>query len=175
LKPLTTAHVELDYAALMVSKDMLRRWSGTQWPEDDFTLADNRKDLERHQREHQERVAFTFTVMNPAETECLGCVYINPLENVIRRANATAELPAVKDYEATIAFWAKQPRLADELDQRLFDALRAWLQRDWAFSHVYFMTNNRDLRQVDLFTRGGLQLYCTLERSGRDGKQAIYH
>src|SRR5262245_61939742 len=113
LKPLTPAHVEMDYAALMVSKDMLRSWGGSTWPDDDFTVADNLKDLERHHREHESRVALTFTVMNPAETECLGCVYLNPLESLLRYTKGAEELASVGGHVAYVAFWVKEPRLAD--------------------------------------------------------------
>ncbi len=44
LMPLTPQHVHLDYAALMNDKEMLRQWSGSAWPEDDFTVSDNLKD-----------------------------------------------------------------------------------------------------------------------------------
>ena len=82
-KPLTTDHVHLDYAALMVSNEMLQLWSGTSWPSADFTIEENWEDLDMHDREHQERVAFTYTVLNPDETECLGCIYINPLTSYV--------------------------------------------------------------------------------------------
>jgi hypothetical protein len=63
LEPLTTDHVELDYAAVMDTREWLREWSGSTWPADDFTVDENREDLARHQREHEEGVAFTFTVL----------------------------------------------------------------------------------------------------------------
>jgi RimJ/RimL family protein N-acetyltransferase len=79
LRPLRATDVELDYDAVMSSAAQLRRWSQTAWPADDFTLAENLADLERHEREHLERTAFTFTVLNPGGTRCLGCVYLAPV------------------------------------------------------------------------------------------------
>ena len=64
IRPLLTTDVELDYAAVMESKELLRKWEQSSWPADDFTIADNLKDLERHSREHVNRESFTFTVMN---------------------------------------------------------------------------------------------------------------
>src|SRR5436189_5938859 len=81
LRPLRATVVELDYDAVMSSAEQLRRWSQSDWPADDFTLAQNLDDLQRHEREHRERVAFTFTVLNPHGTRCLCCVYITPLRH----------------------------------------------------------------------------------------------
>src|SRR5437867_3283681 len=79
LRPLRATDVELDYDAVMSSAEMLRRWSQSTWPADDFTLSENLDDLQRHEHEHKEREAFTFTILNPEGTRCLGCVYFMPL------------------------------------------------------------------------------------------------
>ena len=54
LRPLRVTDVELDYKAVMSSAEMLHRWSQSDWPTDDFTLAQNLADLQRHEREHIE-------------------------------------------------------------------------------------------------------------------------
>src|SRR5436190_10655528 len=76
LRPLRATDVELDYDAVMSSAEQLRRWSHSGWPADDFTLEQNRDDLEQHEREHRQREAFTFTVLSLEGGRCLGCVYI---------------------------------------------------------------------------------------------------
>src|SRR5207237_9759001 len=78
LRPLRESDAALDYDAVMESPASLRRWSQTAWPADDFTLALNRSDLERHEREHGSGEAFTFTVLDPGGARCLGCVYLAP-------------------------------------------------------------------------------------------------
>src|SRR2546422_5475768 len=90
LRPLRATDVERDYDAVMSSAEMLRRWSQSGWPADDFTLAQNRDDLRRHEREHDQRQAFTFTVLDPAGTRCLGCVYLTPLPPPARHMYAGA-------------------------------------------------------------------------------------
>ena len=65
LRPLLAADVERDYDAVMSDPAALRRWSQSDWPDDEFTLAENLTDLERHEREHKDGVAFTFTVLSP--------------------------------------------------------------------------------------------------------------
>jgi hypothetical protein len=80
LRPLRASDAEIDYAAVMDSREMLRILSQSDWPSDTFTLEMNRKDLEEHEREHEERMAFTYTVLDPTESTCLGCVYVEQLE-----------------------------------------------------------------------------------------------
>ena len=41
MRPLRTTDVELDYDAVTSSAEMLRRWSHSSWPADDFTLSEN--------------------------------------------------------------------------------------------------------------------------------------
>ncbi len=48
VRPLREAHASLDYAAVMESRDDLRRSSLGTWPRDGFTLEENRRDLARH-------------------------------------------------------------------------------------------------------------------------------
>jgi hypothetical protein len=175
LRPLRATDVELDYDAVMESREMLRRWSGSDWPSDDFALQDNLGDLEYHEGMHLERKEFTFTVMNPDETECLGCVYITPLKNLLRRGNINPEeLAPIKEDEATVRFWARQSRLADGLDEKLLETLEAWFPREWAFSRVTFRTNARDERQVELLTQRNHPLLFTLELPRSAGPFLIY-
>jgi hypothetical protein len=172
LRPLRATDVELDYAAVMSSREMLRVWSQSDWPADDFTLQGNLEDLEWHEQEHVEREAFTFTVMNPAATECLGCVYVNPLERWLKRFKASeAELAALGDYQACTSFWVRQSRLADELDRRLLAALVDWFERDWAFARALFGVNERVERQTRLMAEAGLEKLYVL---GEEVKYWIY-
>ena len=90
LKPLDASHVELDFDALMSSRPRLNLWSGNLWPRDDFTLAENLEDLEGHDVEQRAREAFTYTVLDPARQQCLGCVYINPLDAFMDQSGVPA-------------------------------------------------------------------------------------
>jgi RimJ/RimL family protein N-acetyltransferase len=172
LRPLTTAHVNLDYAALMVSTEMLRLWSGTSWPTDDFTLEENWEDLAMHDREHQERVAFTYTVLTPDEMECLGCVYITPLTNSV--ALNPQVLTDIAPDTAVVGFWVKQPRLADHLDERLLAVLRDWLAREWLFSAVYFSARDVNKQQIQLLEAASMKKQYTISVSRRANQFFLY-
>jgi hypothetical protein len=45
LRPITADDAELDHGAVMETREHLRSWEQSTWPEDDFTVEANRKDL----------------------------------------------------------------------------------------------------------------------------------
>jgi hypothetical protein len=148
IRPLRVSDAEIDYAAVMDSKSMLRIMSQSTWPSDDFTLEMNRKDLKEHEQEHDRRIAFTYTVLDPTERICLGCVYIGHLK----------EGPMKGDHVAELRFWIRQPYLEQDLDKLLLKHLIDWFKHDWAFSHVILSVANEDKRQVQLTSELSLHL-----------------
>jgi len=152
LRPLLAADVAADYDAVMSSRAELRRWSQSTWPEEEFTRADNLADLERHEREHLAGEAFTYTVFAPDGSRCLGCVYVAPL----RPEEDAALGPAAGQRRARVTFWVRAAEVANDLDRRLFEALRAWFATAWDFDRVAFTAAQDDARPQQLFRDAGL-------------------
>ena len=172
LEPLTAAHVELDYQAVMASRHILRVWSGTSWPADDFTLAGNLEDLERHDREHRDGEAFTYTVLDPEGRVCLGCVYIWPLSDLV---DSNPEVLAdVGNAEAVVGFWVREDRLADGLEGILFETLERWLADQWSFDTLRFSVSSADDRQRSLMESSGLEAALTVSVPRRSGTYDLY-
>jgi RimJ/RimL family protein N-acetyltransferase len=151
LRPLRATDVELDYDAVISSAAQLRRWSQSGWPADEFTLAENLDDLQRHEREHIERKAFTFTVLNPHGTRCLGCVYIMPIRPQV------AHLCPGAAYAADVGFWVRTAELANDLDKHLLATLREWFTTEWAFDCIVFTISQQEARQTALLSEAGLE------------------
>ena len=163
VRPLRTTDVELDYDAVITSRAELFLRSDGSWPREGFTLEENLADLTQHEQEHHAHVAFTYTVMNPTETECLGCLYVHPLRQLLQRATLSAEqIPAESAY---VTFWVRQSHLRDNLDRRLLQALIAWFRAEWAFSQVAFVAKIAQVRQIQLFEEMGMQLQYILPKS----------
>ena len=153
IRPLRVSDAEVDYAAVMDSKAMLRMMSQSTWPSDDFTLEMNRKDLAEHEQEHDERIAFTYTVLDPTERICLGCVYLRHLKKGPMRGDHVAEL----------RFWVRQQYLNQDFDKLLLKYLIDWLKHDWAFSYVILSVAEDDKRQVRLATELSLRFVHVYE------------
>ena len=176
LRPLRPSNVERDFEAVMESRSFLRTWSQSAWPADDFTLAGNLADLERHEREHLAGDAFTYTVMNLDETVCLGCVYINAPDapafvNVQMGAIDGAQWSA---YGAAITFWARQSRLADALDEHLLEALNTWFEEDWPLGPHLIVTSESFAQQVATIERVGMQRRFRYNRPTTDDTYLAY-
>lgn len=166
LEPLTPDHVALDFAALMESKAQLRLWSGSPWPEDTFTLADNRADLAWHADEHTRRIAFTYTVLSPDRARCLGCVYIKSLATIVPDGAQAAD--------SATRFWITTPLLAHGRDRDLLHALLTWFQTAWQFTRIFFTTRAAHTQQVRLFDEGPLVRHGRVEMPDRGGTHLMY-
>ncbi len=163
LRPLRASDVENDFDAVMSSAPELRRWSESDWPADDFTVAGNFADLERHEREHAERLAFTYTVLDPSERRCLGCVYIVPVRDEAR------ELCAGWTDAACVGFWVRASEMPADLDQHLLATLLRWFRTEWSFDGVLFTNAAAEERQARLLAEAGLRCRPLRSSDGRIG------
>lgn len=166
LRVLTPAVVELDYDALMESRARLRAWSDSSWPADDFTLDENQRDLEEHEREFHAREAFAYTVLSTNGACCEGCVYIRSLAEFLHHRRVAPSALAVGAGDAVVTFWVRDSALARELDRQLLDGLLVWLAAAWQFDACYVLSNARMTRDLSLFAAAGLEHVASLP--GRD-------
>lgn len=143
LRPLTTDDVEIDYDAVMSSKESLRQIFGEadNWPAETMTLQDNYRDLQRHQSDFEQRKGFTYTMTTPDGHACLGCVYIYPCQ--------------AGDYDAQVYYWVRDSVKATGIEEELGAFLRHWLHHDWPFQQPAFP--GRDL---------SWQMWTALKTSG---------
>lgn len=165
LRPLRATDVDADYDAVMSSRAMLRTWSQTTWPAEDFTRDENLRDLERHEREHVEGSAFTYTVFDPTATRCLGCVYLTPLRAAQEAACGGGT------YGVNVGFWVRASEIGRDLDRHLLGCLRDWFASEWRFDTVVFTIAPDDDRQAALLTDAGLKFLGEVDLArGRRGR-----
>ena len=96
LRMLKVTDVVKDYDAVMTSVDHLQDMFGprSKWPSKDLTFKQDLIDLGWHQKEFQIRSSFAYTVMNPDESQCLGCIYIFP--------------PTKSGFDAEVYVWVRK-------------------------------------------------------------------
>ena len=124
LRMLSVEDVEKDYEAVMESRQLLRSLFGGEWPRDGFTVQENLEDLQRHQREFEQRKAFAYTVVSLDEARVLGCLYINPTEP--------------EDTDAQVHMWVRQSAYDEGFDPVLFQTVKRWMQEAWPFERVVY-------------------------------------
>ena len=124
LEPLGPQHNQSDYQAWSSSLEHIHNtpgWETSNWP-DDRDLAKNLEDLQRHAVDFENRTGFTYTVLDPATGDVIGCVYIYPDKS--------------EEHDAKVLSWVRASRA--ELDAPLWRAVSDWLEAEWPFEHVTY-------------------------------------
>jgi RimJ/RimL family protein N-acetyltransferase len=124
LRPIREADVDIDLPAVMDSRERLwaRYGEAWGWPPATMTHEQDREDLAHHEREIAAQESFNYAVLDEAETELLGCVYIDPPE---------AAGPA--DAEAVASWWVVDAHAGRPLEHALDVAVPRWLADVWGF------------------------------------------
>ena len=131
LRPIREADVEIDYPAVMQSRDRLWSIFGEPWgwPPATMSMEQDRADLARHEREIRDHQSFNYAVLDAAESRLLGCVYVDPPE----RTGADAD----------ITWWVVDEALDGPLDATLLEFVPKWIADAWPFTAPPFI--GRDL------------------------------
>lgn len=150
LYPLSPEWGHLDYQALNVTHKLLNEshgWFAGGW--DDFKLEDNIREMEDHLQDWKDGRAYDLTVLSPDETECIGCVYIRPVDQTQKHLPTSAE----------INIWVIPRVLAADLDVHLAQTLVEWLtSKAWGFSEVQLRVRESFGRGMHLGKAAGLHL-----------------
>jgi hypothetical protein len=130
LEPLGPRHNASDYEAWTSSLDHIHAtpgWEGSSWP-DELSLEDNLRDLHAHADDFANRAGFTYTVLDPATEDVLGCVYVYPDPS--------------DQHDARVRSWVRASR--PELDLQLWRAMTDWLADEWPFERVAYAERTDD-------------------------------
>lgn len=130
LRPIRAVDVELDMPAVMGSQQRLWSIFGTAWgwPPPTMTIEQDREDLLHHEREIAAHLSFNYALFDDAETELLGCVYIDPPEKV--------------GADAEVSWWVRDEYLGTEVEDSLNQLVPDWLASSWPFTAVRHIGND---------------------------------
>jgi hypothetical protein len=129
LRPIRESDVEIDYPAVMGSRDRLWATYGELWgwPPADMTYEQDREDLARHEREIAAHESFNYAVLDHDETELLGCVYVDPPDE---------QVPDGTD--AVASWWVVDREAGGDLERALDELVPRWLSDLWGFHAVHY-------------------------------------
>ncbi len=127
LRPILEADVDIDYPAVMGSRERLwaRYGAAWGWPPATMTHEQDRVDLARHEAEIAAQETFNYAVLDADETELLGCVYIDPPDE-----GSSAGTDAV------VSWWVVDRAAGTDLERALADTVTRWLHETWGFRSV---------------------------------------
>jgi hypothetical protein len=83
-------------------------------------VTDQFRDLRRHADDFSRRAGFTFTVLDPADNDVIGCVYLYP--------------SASDEWDVTVQSWVRADR--SHLDGPLAKAVADWIASDWPWERI---------------------------------------
>lgn len=124
---------EEDYKAVMDSKEILRIWSQSSWPEDSFTPQENKEDLKHHIEDNQTHSAYGYMIFSADKKKCLGSVYVNPLQPVADNYSMTDnEKAALTKFDARIDYWT-----IAGMEKEVFLELHNWFLEEWRINPLF--------------------------------------
>jgi hypothetical protein len=130
LRPIREADVDLDYPAVMGSRERLWETYGEAWgwPPATMTVDQDRADLAYHEREMGHGLSFNYAMFDAGERDLFGCLYIDP--------------PAAgrdgDDVDAVVSWWVVDQAVGSPLEVDLGEVVPRWLGHAWPFSHVRY-------------------------------------
>jgi len=92
------------------------------WPPATMTIEQDREDLLHHESEIAAHLSFNYALFDDAETELLGCVYIDPPEKV--------------GADAEVSWWVRDEYLGSDVEHALNQVVPRWLASSWPFTAV---------------------------------------
>jgi hypothetical protein len=127
LRPIREADVDIDYPAVMGSRERLCAMYGEawRWPPETMTYEEDRIDLARHEAEIAARESFNYAVLVEDETKLLGCIYVDPPDE-----------RSPPDTRAVVSWWVVDEAVGSDLERALQDFVPQWLTDTWGLDPV---------------------------------------
>ncbi len=127
LRPIRADDVDIDYPAVMGSRERLWQIYGESWgwPPATMSYEADRDDLARHEREIAAHETFNYAILDADETRLVGCVYIDPHDT----------------HDAESSWWVVDELVGSALEKELDAFVPYWLRTTWGFGDVRFPFN----------------------------------
>jgi hypothetical protein len=139
LEVLSPVHAIRDYECVTKSRRAIREVFGHQegWLSDNWTYAENLADLERHEREFDERQSFAYAIFEHVgggveHRSYAGCLYIKPI-----RPRSEHDWRNTL-FEAEAFYWFSVSTSGKQFDKLAADEMMQWISSSWPFASVAF-------------------------------------
>ncbi len=163
---------QLDYLAVMDSKESLREWSDSEWPEDEFTLEQNAEDIAGHIADHEQDEDYGFSVFSPNENRLLGSLYLNAVAPLLENYPTDPEtLTRLLEFNVRIEYWLRTGT-SEGLEKNFVQAVLLWLEQSWWFKHPVFGSRRNMISRRNLFSELGMTEVAALR--SKNGKRKFH-
>ena len=133
LRPMGAADAEIDYPAVMGSRERLWSIYGETWgwPPETMTVEQDREDLRRHEDEASSQSSFNYALFDDDETRLLGCCYIDPPDQ-------KPEVTLPEGTDAVISWWVVDELVGTKRAAELDAAVPVWIAQIWPFQKPFY-------------------------------------
>jgi hypothetical protein len=169
-RPLSEIYAELDYEAYMTSWNVIGSHNAGRWQTEGYTLEENRRQIVAHEVEHTSRRSLAFILLSPDERRSLGCIYMNPLQELLDRIIVKGwGVSTGRPQEAMVTFWVREVEQESDLPDHVVREVEAWLQQEWEFAGYVWRVRNEERRSILAMEQAGLewQFGVAIDRTGR--------
>jgi len=151
------AHNERDFDAVMASREHLRAWSNSTWPEDDFALSANAEDLTGHIEDAQQGLAYGYSVLSADRRVLYGSLYLSSVDFLWENYQVDdAARVVLSAAEVEADYWLRPECEADEVLHRDFaQTLDRWLRADWGYAQPLWGSRRAMPARREFYTRLG--------------------
>lgn len=133
---------ELDYQAVIESG----------FRPEGFLKEENLEQISRHERDHNDKKEFAFTIMDVNETICYGCIFIKPLSPFLKFAffnERVIEQLGITETDPGISFWITPRGWEIGLYEKLLKELITWFEKEWTYDNLYFLGMRPSQKEID--------------------------
>jgi hypothetical protein len=147
---------ELDFDAVMLSKEILREWSDSEWPEDNFSLEQNAQDIAEHIADHEQNSDYGFSIFTPGEDRLLGSLYLNAVAPLLENyPTDPMTLARLLEFDIRVEYWLRAG-VSPDLELRFVQSVIKWLEDAWWFERPVFGSRKDMISRRSLYAELGM-------------------
>ncbi|MFC3396253.1 N-acetyltransferase [Brenneria rubrifaciens] len=137
LRPLSPVYSNLDYDAVIASKEILGDIFSDNWPEGINSREDNLRYILEDYQDFQDRIGFSYIILDDEESICIGCVYIFP--------------SLYEGSDVAIYYWFNVKFAGTYLTVKIENFIRSWVVEFWGIKKPAYP--GRDIPWSEWLTR----------------------
>jgi len=101
---------------------------------------ENLEQISKHERDHNSKIEFAFTILDKNETVCFGCLFVKPISPFLKFAFFNERLCndlALKEDDPGINFWITQSGWKQF--GIILEKLIEWFKNDWSHENLFYL------------------------------------
>ena len=146
IRQLRASDNELDYNAVIESG----------FRPEGFPREENLKQISVHEKDHDNKMEFAFTILDVEETECYGCIFVKPLVPFLKYAffnDRILEHLHLEQTDPGVSFWITPTGWKMNLYEKLLEELPKWFEREWPYESWHLLGMGPSEEEIKAISR----------------------